>query len=153
MSGMRGNIPRRRPDPNRAIKPRNDGQAKRASQGDAPMFHDVGKITVPPDGSVSIFSYRFPCSGRVREASIRLLGVPLGSDISVVVAANSKEIFNSPWVDGYPMLKIPDTLPVDEYTFLSVTLSRKGGDADIVINADIAYIFQEHARATVQHPV
>ena len=117
------------------------------------MFHDVGKITVPPDGSVSIFNYRFPCSGRVREASIRLLGVPLGSDISVVVTANSKEIFNSLWVDGHPMLKIPDTLPVDEYTFLSVMLSRKGGDADIVIGADIAYIFQEHARATVQHPV
>ena len=117
------------------------------------MFHDVGKITVPPDGTVSIFSYRFPCAGRVRDASIRLLGVPLKTGLVVSVAANGKEIFSALWPDGQPMLKIPDTLPVDEYTFLSVSVTRNGGSSDVVIGADIAYIFQEHARATVQHPV
>lgn len=117
------------------------------------MFHDVGKIDIPPDGSVSVFNYRFPCVGRVREASIRLLGVPLESGISVSVTANAKEIFAAPWADGIALIKIPDMLAVDEYTFLSVVISRVGGKEDIAINADITYLFQEHARATVQHPV
>jgi hypothetical protein len=117
------------------------------------MFHDVGKITVPPDGSVSIFHYRFPCAGKIREASIRLLGVPLNAGLSLSATANGAEIFSAPWADGLPLIKIPDNLPVDEYTFLSVSLSRKGGDVDIEIGADIAYVFQEHARATVQRPV
>ena len=117
------------------------------------MFHDVGSITIPPDGSVSIFSYRFPCAGRVREASIRLIGVPLNAGLSVVATANGKDIFNAPWVDGVPLLKIPEAMPVDEYTFLAVTVSRNGGEDDIEINGDITYMFQEHARATVQRPV
>lgn len=153
MSGMRGNLPRRQPDPRRAIQPRPEPSGESIQRGSAPMFHDIGEITIPPDGSVSVFNYRFPCAGRVREASVRLLGVPLNAKLSIVASVNGKQIFTAAWTDGLPMLKIPDALPVDEYTFLSVVLSREGGEADIFIGADIAYIFQEQARATVQRPV
>ena len=90
---------------------------------------------------------------------IRILGGALRAVLktsrteSLSATANGAEIFSAPWADGLPLIKIPDNLPVDEYTFLSVSLSRKGGDVDIEISADIAYVFQEHARATVQRPV
>lgn len=116
------------------------------------MFHDVGKITIPPDGVVSMFSFRFPCKGMVWEASIRLLGVPLNSGLSVVATANGEQIFKGLWPDGYPLLKMPDKMQVDDKTFLSIQLSREGGEEDIVVNADLAYLFQEHARAEVQRP-
>jgi hypothetical protein len=117
------------------------------------MFYDVGKVAVPPDGTVSVFSYRFPCAGRVRDASIRIAGAPLNSGLSVAVSANGQNIFSAPWPDTHAILKVPDALSVDEYTFLAVSLSRAGGVENMEVNADIAFIFQEHARAAVPRPI
>lgn len=113
------------------------------------MYHELGEIEIQPNASVGVFSYRFPSKGRVREASIRLLGVPLGVELHVVATANGEEIFDAAWDLGKPLLKIPDNLNVDEYTYLAVSLSRKGGADPITISADIAFLFQEHRRASV----
>lgn len=148
MSGTRGSIQRRRPDPRR--KP---PERKQAFRGGAPMFHDAGRVTIPANGAVTVFQYRFPCVGQVRHASIRLRDVPANADISVSVVVNGESLLSQPWMGGSPIMKLQDALIVDEYTFLSVRLSREGGDESITASADIAYIFQESPSAPVQHPV
>jgi hypothetical protein len=117
------------------------------------MFHDIGRVIIPAEGTVPIFQYRFPCNGVVRHATLRLQGVPRSSRISVIGVIAGEEAFSVPWDESSPLMRFPANIPVDEYTFISVRLARVGGEEEINVGADIAYLFQEQPRAQVQHSV
>jgi hypothetical protein len=117
------------------------------------MFHDIGKITIPHDGVVTIFQYRFPCAGEVRNASLRLLDAPVGAGIEVHGVVDGEIMFNIPWGDRALLLRFPESIRVDEFTYLSVQLARPNAAGSIDVHADITYLFQESPRAAVQRPV
>lgn len=148
MAGRRGSIQRRTPNPARKLP-----EKERVQRGGAPMFHDAGRVSIPTNSRVTVFQRRFPCVGDVREATMRLRNVPDGAGIVIHVIINGEDVFEQAWSDKAPLLRFPKSIVVDEYTFFVVQLSTVDQVEPVIVDADIAYLFQDRPRAKVQPPV
>lgn len=150
MAGRRGSIQRRRPDPKR-ITERSQPEVDRPprAKGGVPMFHDSGTLTIPPDGTVTAFHYRFPRRGLVHSASLRIMGLPKNESIIVGIVLNGDEISRIPWDHAKDILHLAEALAVDESMPLSVNLHRTGGEGNANADVDIAYLYQEVNSAPV----
>lgn len=154
MGGMRGNLPRRQPDPKRKPVPQQaqvEGvQQRQRAQGGVPMFHEVEQVELRPNSTVTAFGYRFPTSGVVRMASLRIKNKPKAMLLFISILLDGTVLSRVPWDDMRPLLHFPESLTVDETMSLSIQIERLGGDSVATADVDIAYLFQETARAAVQ---
>ena len=142
--GSRGSVQRRRPNPDRKPEPRPVTVIAKV-----PMFFDVGPITVPSNGSVKVFEQRFPSSGNITKASLRMRNMPENSFAIVELSLDGELVAAIPWDDKKEIIRIPDKLPIDDTVTVRINVRRANQREAVSASADIAYLFQETLRATV----
>lgn len=132
---MRGRVPRRQGDTNRKPEPR-----PIVIKTPQSMYQDCGECLVPSNGSVKFYTVRFPRAGVVSDISVNTEGIPSGANVDVVLMdGESNEILRCPAV-GFTT---PARHAVPANVQFSLWLSQTDGQEDIMVAADVAYVFQE----------
>lgn len=133
---MRGSIQRRKPDPSRKPEPRPIIQ--KAPQQ---IYHDCGEVMVPSNGEVKIYERRFVRPGFIEYPSINVSG--LHENASVFIRATDGEqsvTLEYPIKDGRNDMP---SIPVDTDKKFSVWLLQNDAESQVVIDVDVAFVFQE----------
>ena len=143
---QRGSVPRRKPNLDYVppVKPTPIVVAP------APVYQDNGKSVVPSNGSVKIFSFRFPTVGEVSNASINFRDAPADAVITVKIAIGDEVILEQKWDQASSVLRFEGKFPVDDQEIVSVHLSQYEQKGAVSVETDIAYLYQEKLHARVQ---
>lgn len=139
MPAMRGNIPRRQPDPSRKPEPR-----PIIVKQPQDVYHDAGVVSVPVDGYASIYERRFARAGAIEFPSIYLTNVPDGVKLGIEILQDNEKVYEQD-IAGAGKNEFA-SVPVDSDHKYSVWLVQKEGKQDILLNADISFVFQESSR-------
>jgi hypothetical protein len=139
MPAMRGNIPRRQPDPSRKPEPR-----PIIVKQPQDVYHDAGVVSVPVDGYASIYERRFARPGAIEFPSIYLTNVPDGVKLGIEILQDNEKVYEQD-IAGAGKNEFA-SVPVSADHKYSVWLVQKEGKQDILLNADISFVFQESSR-------
>ena len=132
---MRGSIPRRTPG-----KPIEQRPVVVNQVVSTPTYVDCGELLVPSNGSVRAFSWRFPTSGVVDDASIEIKDIADGSGLMVHC------FYGDNLVNGFsvpnPGIYRLGSISVDAENSVGIHLVRHDQEQPVTVKMNLAFTFK-----------